>query len=105
MTTGDNTQREIKVLMVGSGGDFRSRTNPYWVSTEICSLSPKWGGIVFDRPVRFEIAGEFKEVSVFIQFTRGCFSFLFFFFQLLFADEMTGGMHQSDVNSHALVEG
>ena len=105
MATAGDTERKIGTVRGGGRGYFRSKNKPIMGIDGGMLFKSKVGAVVFDRPVRFEIAGEFKEVSIFIQFTRGCFSFLFFFFQLFLADGMTGGLNQAGVNSYALVDG
>jgi hypothetical protein len=65
----------------------------------------KVGYIIPGGPVRIEISGEFEKIPVLVQFPFGALSFLFLFIESLFAHGTTGRLHQSGVNSYALVDG
>ena len=51
--------------------------------------------VVPDRPVRFQIAGEFKRIPFLAQLSFGSLSFLFLFLQ---SDDFAGNMAQKLIN-------
>jgi len=105
MITASDTKREIRTVMVRGRGYFGSKNKPITGIDRGMFLQTIVRFIILDRPVGFEIPGELKGTSVFVQFTRRCFSFLFFFFHLLFGYGMAGRLNQSSVNGYALVDG
>ena len=103
MTTTGNTEREIGTVMVGGRGYFGSKNEPITGINRGMFLQTIVRFIILNRPVGFEIPGELKVTSVFVQFTSRCFSFLFFFFQFLFGYGMAGRLNKAGVNGYALV--
>ena len=103
MTTAGNTKREIGAVMVGGRGYLSSKNKPITGINRGMFLQTIVRFIILDSPVGFQIPGEFERFPLFIQFTRRCFSFLFFFFQLLFAYRMTSRLNQAGVNGDAFV--
>ena len=63
------------------------------------------GFVIFESPVRFEIPGKLKDVTVFIQLSLGGFSFFLFFLQFLLAEGMAGRFNQTGINGYASIDG
>jgi len=105
MTTAGDAERKIGAIMVGGRGYLSSKNKPITGINRGMFLQTVVRFIILDSPVGFKIPGEFKRVPLFIQLTRRGFSFLFFFFQLLFAHGMTDRLNQACVNGDAFVNG
>lgn len=105
METAGNTKGQIATVMVGGRRHFCGQNKPITGIDSGVFFETEVRDIVFHRPVRFEIAGEFEDISVFVQIARWGFSFLFFLFQPFFAEGMAGRFHQAGVNGYAFVDG
>jgi hypothetical protein len=68
-------------------------------------FEPKVRGIIFNRPVGFQIPGELKRIALFIPlalFTVAVFALLF---QLILTQGATGRLNQAGIHGNALVDG
>jgi len=105
VATGGDTEGKIGAVVMRSRSHFRGEDEAVVGIDRGVLFKSEVGDIIFDCPVRFDIPGEFKGIPVFIQFSRRCFSFLFFFFQLFLAYGMAGRFDQTCVNGYAFVDG
>ncbi len=60
---------------------------------------------ILDHPVRFEVAGELKNIAVFIQLSLRSFSLFLFFLQLLLTEGMAGRFNPAGIDDYAFVDG
>lgn len=65
----------------------------------------KVGFVILGRPVGIEIAGKLHQVSHLVQAALRRFSFDPFFFQLVLAEGMAGGLYQTGINGNAFING
>ena len=105
MTTAGNAERKIRAVMVGSGGHFRSENKPIMGIDGGMFLKPEMRLVIFDCPVRFEIAGKLKDVAILVQFSLGCFALFLFFLQFLLTEGMAGRFNQTGIDGYAFVDG
>ena len=105
VATGGDTEGEIWAVMMRSRSHFCGEDEAVVGIDGGMLLKPKMWDIILDGPVGFNISGEFKGISVFIRFSRRCFSFLFFFFQLFLAYGMAGRFDQAGVDGYSFVDG
>ena len=59
--------------------------------------------VILHDPVRFEVPGEFKRLTVFINFTCSRIIFVSKLFDFIITDRMAGGFNQPGVNGDALI--
>ena len=105
MTTGGDTEGKIGAVVMRSRGYFCGQDETVVGIDGGMLLKSEVRGVIFDGPVGFNISGEFKGVSVFIEVSRWFLSFLYFLFQFFFADGMTGGFYQAGIDGYAFVDG
>jgi len=104
MTAAGNAKRKKWAIIKRSGGYFRGKNKPITGIDRGVLLEPEVGFVILDHPVRFEITGKLKDVTVFIQLSFGSFSLFLFFFQFLLAEGMTGRLNQAGVDGYAFID-
>jgi len=102
MTTAGDTERQIRTVMIGGRGHLGGKNEPVQGIDRGMFFKTEVRDIVFYRPVGIEVPAIFKGFPIFITFSLGSFSFLFFFLQFLFTDGMTGRFNQAGVNGDTL---
>lgn len=83
MTTAGDAKREIRTVMEGGRCYFRGEDKPISGINRSMLFETIMRNVVTDRPVRFQIAGEFKRIPLLIQLSFRRLSFLFLFLQFL----------------------
>jgi hypothetical protein len=76
MTTSGDAERKIRTVMVRSRGYLSSKNKPVTGIDRGVLFKSEVGNVIFNRPVGFKIPGEFKGISIFVQFACGSFSLL-----------------------------
>lgn len=102
MTTGNNAEREIGAVMKGSRGYFRGQDKSVAGIDRSMFFENIMGDIIFDCPVRFQIAENLRGLPVLSNFPSGV---CLIFFQFFLAPGMAGRLNQTGVNGNAFVDG
>lgn len=105
MTTAGDTQREKGAIVEGGRCHFRGQDKAITGIDGGMLFQAKVRLVVLDRPVGIEIAGKLYRLTQRIQAALRRFSFDLFFPQLVLAEGMAGGLHQSGIDGDALVDG
>jgi len=103
-TAGD-TQGEIGAVMEGSRSHLCRQDKAVTGVYGSMLFQTKVWFVILDRPVGIKIAGELHRLSHFIQGSLRRLSFDPFFFQLVLADGMAGGLYQAGVDGNAFIDG
>jgi len=84
---------------------FRSQDKTLFDINRSMLLQSKVADIILNRPVRFQIAGEFQWFSVLIDFAFRSFAFSFFFLKFFIAERMRSRLDQTGIDGYAFVDG
>lgn len=105
MTTAGDTKREIGTVMERSRGHFRCQDKAIAGIHGCMLFQAKVRLVVLDCPVGIKIAGKLHRLSQLIQAALRRFSFAPFFFQLVFAEGMAGGLYEAGIDGNAFMDG
>lgn len=105
MATAGDTEREEGAVMEGGRGHFRGEDKAVTGIYGSMLFEAKVWLVVLDRPVGIKIAGKLHRFSQLIQGSLRRLSFDPFFFQLVLADGMAGGLYQAGIDGNALIDG
>ena len=105
MTTAGDTQGKKRAVVEGGRGHFRGQDKAIAGIHGCMLFQAKVRLVVFDRPVGIKIAGKLHRLSQLIQAALRRFSFAPFFFQLVFAEGMTGRLYEAGIDGNAFIDG
>jgi hypothetical protein len=88
MTTVGNAKRKIRTIMMRSRSHLRGQNKTMFNIHGSMFLNSVVGDIIFDCPVRFQIAGELKRLAVLINFSLRRFTLCFFFMKYFIVEWM-----------------
>ena len=104
MTTAGNAKRKIRTVMMRCRRHFRGQDKSLIDIYRSMFLQPKEGDIIFNCPIRFQIARVFQRLAVLIDFAFRGFALSLFFLQSFIAERMGSRMYQTGINGYAFVD-